>query len=206
MKKQIAKFSLGGIPWKVIIDNNSCGTNETAWVRWLGIQTIGLRDNYDTLLNYDVLERNLWDAIFYIIFSDHMEYRNISPKKSYAFSGLIKQSLQTLTCKPGEWDGTFEVGAVTYIVKVNNESGKTNNFFGRCNFNTRNIELTTENCFGLPHTDSFIGQTLTHEMLHAVAFELGLGETKLNTEKFINTAATFIYEVYKTLKIKFPDE
>ena len=206
MSKKIGTFKLGGVSWKIIIDNNTCETNESSWVRWLNKQTIGIRDTYSILLNYDVLERNIWDAIFFIIVNDHMEYRGFTPKQTFGITGLLYQALTTNTCRPGEWDGTFQLGGINYIVKVDNKSGADNQFFGRCNPNSKLIEITTQNYAGVESTDDFIYQTLIHEILHAINYELGFDEAKTNSEKFVNTTATFIYEVYKTLKINFPDE
>lgn len=204
----IAKFKLGGMEWDVVIDNKTCENNDTRWVVWYNRQTIGVRDFTAGInLNYETIERDLWAAIFNIIVIEHMEHKeDVYRDALYAMSGLFYQAISTLTSRPGEWDGSYKVGGVEYLVIVNNIIGSKESFFGRCNPNNKTIYLTTKNYGGIKHKDEFTLQTLIHEILHSINSELGKESSELDTEKFINTLSTFLYEVHSTIKIKFPDE
>lgn len=206
-KTIIGDFRLGGAEWKLVMDNEYCETNSCRWNEILPKQQLIVTDSYySSKLNYDVMERFIWDGICTIIAYDVMYLnKDRTTEVVIPFSGLFYQAISTLTSKPGEWDGSFQLGGVSYMVIVDNKRGAEDDFHGRCNPNSKIIYLTTANG-AYEYTDDFIYQTLFHEVIHAINAELGRDEHEMNAEPFVNTYSIFLYEVYKKLKIKFPDE
>lgn len=205
---KMGNFNIGGSEWTVNINNRLCEVNGVRWCKWLSKNELIITDSFGVgKVNYDVLEHTIWDGIITIVISNVMEFRELENKGIItAFSNFFHQAISTMTCKPGEWDGSFQLGAFSYIVKVDNEVGNNENFYGRCNPNLKVIQLVTDSNT-VTYSDDFIYQTLFHEIVHAVNHEIGKGgDSKMDSEKFVNTLSIFLYEVYKTLKIKFPDE
>lgn len=206
-KFNLGTFTLGGVPWKIEIDNETCSLHNSVYISNPTKQIIKLRDSFEggtNLLSYRNIMKNFWQAVLNEIIYVLMEYRKYAtPYITTPYSSFVFQVIESLSSKPEEWDGHFNVGGKSYKVIVDNR--RAEEWFGKCYGDEGTIMLTTER-EGEKYSDSFILQTLWHEILHAIAHELGLGDSKINSEKFVNTLSIFIVEILKTLKIKFPDE
>lgn len=204
---KIGTFTLGGIPWTIELDNETCIARDSTFCFNSALQIIKLRDTYGRdklVLPYKNVTKTLWEAILNEVICKTMEYRKLNVSEILVpYASLLFQVTETLTSKPGEWDGSFDIGGRTYNVVVDNR--ENDGWYGLCCNNEATIYLTTEGEDG-PYTDSFTLQTLWHEILHAIAFELGRGNHKINSEKFVNPLSIFVTEIVSTLKIKFPDE
>ena len=203
----IGTFTLGGSNWSIQIDNDFCDIKECIFCVNSSLQLIKIKDTFNTTkLPYDNVLRIIWDAILTEVVTKTMGHRGLNTTNLLSpYSSFLYQATKTLTSKPEEWDGSFEIGGKSYIVKVDNNRASNENWYGMCCYNEGIIYLATGD-EDVEYIEDFIYQTLWHEILHAIAYELGRSKEKINSEKFVNTLATFVYEIIKTLKINFPDE
>lgn len=204
---KIGTCNIGGATWSIEINNEYCKQNKVIFSFDTAKQVISLRDTYKggkNTLFYRNIMANFWNAILSELFNHTLEYRKLNYSKFITpYSSLINQITETLTSEPGQWDGSFNIGGKTYSVTT--YEGDDLDCYGYCNPNEYNIKLKVGDKEG-PYSDSFIHQTLWHEILHAIAFELGRYDHIINSEKFVNPLSIFISEIVGTLNIKFPDE
>ena len=203
MFTEIGSFTIGGVPWTIKI-NNGIDSN---WLTHLNCQEVFVKteDNYSKF-NYDSIEKNIYHAIINTLVTEYMYYSKYTVQELKPFSLLFKQAIDTLTCSENELDGSFILGNVEYSVIVDNTTARLDNFFGMCYYNNKMIKIASIDAKGEPMKIDFIFQTIFHEILHAINGELGITDKSINSEKCVNVLAIFLYEVYKTLKINFPDE
>ncbi len=203
MFNQIGSFTIGGVPFSIKV-NNGIDSN---WTTGISNQEVHVKteDNYSKF-NYDNIEKNIYHAIVCLLVQDYMYYTKYSVQELKPFSLLFKQAIDTLTSTESELDGSFTLGNVEYSVVVDNVTAKLEHFFGICYYNNKMIKIANIDYRGEPINTDFIFQTIFHEILHAINGELGYTGRSINSEKCVNILAILLYEVYKTLKINFPDE
>lgn len=200
---KIGSFKLSGMDWSIEIDNEFCSQSSMAFNS--SQQIIRIADNYDGVkLWHSNMERRIWDGIITGIIVENMQYRKLNQEDFLMpYTSFLFQALKSLTSVPGQWDGSFQVGGTEYAVITEDGKCSKEGCYGSCNAGAGVVYISTGDD---SYSDSFILQTLFHEIAHAVAFEMGLFDSKINSEKFVNTLSNFVYEVWSTIKIDFPDE
>lgn len=205
-KQKIGSFNIGGFPWSVELDNEDCEQERSRYLISHAHQTIKIRNDYGDgrpLLRENGIMNTLWEAIMNTLIIGVMENRKFDSDILKTYASFVQQITNTLTSTPKDWNGTFYLGGKQWKVVVDNNPSNT--WYGLCHGDIGVVYLTTEGKEG-PYSIPFIGQTLWHELLHSIAYELGKSKEKMNSEKFVNILSVFVYEVDSTLVIEIPDE
>lgn len=202
--KIIGTFNLGGAAWTVLLDSEV--EEQQRYQIDLSACTISLTNSFNgKLFTFQVIEKNLWEAILYMVVNNTMYYGEIFTRPIYiTFSSLFYQAISTLLLD--NWEGTFQVGGIEYYVTVDNERCHKEDRFGCCYAYQKKIVLTDESPTKQSLPEGFIYQTLYHEMFHSIAREMGMEDTELNSERFVNVLSYFVHEIRQSLVINFPEQ
>jgi hypothetical protein len=203
LTKVIGSFKLGGASWTVKLDTSIEEDNRYEYN--VSACCITLNSKYQgRVYSNQALEKNLWEAIFRSITCDTMYYTTeITKSIRVSYSTMFLQAIQTLILN--DWDGTFQLGFIEYYVSPDNDRCHKDNVFG-CHYPVeKKIILSTISPAKEILPDGFIWQTFYHELLHAIANELGNDNTELNSERFVNILSFFLHEVKSTLDFNIPE-
>lgn len=203
---KIGSFTLGNCPWTIEVDNEFCKERNIISAGNVGLQIIKVKDRQkDVIYSHENVNKNIWYEILDCIIRVHMERRKIKDKFIQPLSLLVHQVTCSLNIikEEGEYSGTFNVGGRTYNIITDNEFCNRKKVSGLFNPIKERIVLCTETLSG-EYKEEYILQTLWHEILHCIMYEIGYGEHReYNSEEFINILSIFLYEVHKTIEINY---
>lgn len=202
-------FNLGGMKHNVIIQ-------EVPGFRWKNYppkKEVHISPSYQgEQVRPEIMERNFWDAIFsYIHEKVMLRTKGILTQSKTAYSSLVTQFMSQIAERADyllksqvNFDNTYlQIGSGKVTIVIDNNYCEKERVYGRYDSNVETIHLQSEGVTGdaaILHHPEFMLQVLIHECLHAVANQLGLHETKWNTEHQINTLSFFLLEVLLSRK------
>lgn len=201
---KIGSFNIHGCEWIINLDNSI--SDEYCYDYDYHLKIITIVDEYNGVkLNHDSILLNLFRCVVSIICKLEMiiKYNTSNINFLYPFCNLMLNALNSYNVSENNWDGDVNIGGVSYnIIDDSNYClSKKEKAYGICNPNTKNIYLCTQNEKGLIYNSHHIENTLIHEIIHAVNYELGLYDEKVNSEKVVNPLSNYIYEYKRTLNI-----
>jgi len=202
MSKHLGHFVLGGIPWNIIVDNEYLEDNKKVYTYHTHSNLIRLRDNFSGVyLDKENLKRAAFEAITKEIILNVMFYKKLQEASFLKpYSGMVYQVYKQLDIlrESGfgkDKDCKITIGSRVYTVRIDNAECDKSNFYGMLCTEEALIILGDRNSDDDLYTVMSMEQTFWHEVCHAIAYELGMYYDKINSEKFVNTFATFISEV-----------
>lgn len=196
-------FTLGGINHKVLLE-------DVPGYRWKnsaieGIIRLSPKYNGEDL-QPATLRKNMWEAIFSLIHEHVMQRtkKGVFTEYRRAYANLVSQAMEQLIT----WlnsnlnNNILFIGGSTIRVSENNKYCESRECYGEYDINVDAIRYQTQTTIEgnvVVYSRAFIMQVIIHEVLHAISHQLGLNETKWNTEHQINTLAHFLCEVLYSL-------
>lgn len=206
----VSLFNLGGMVFEVYHE-------AVPGYRWKSYITEGkvyiAPDNEGVLVSQENRRKALWEAIF-VLANEKIMLRTKSVFEDYfvPYQNMIAQVmpqlqeywLHGLLNLEAKYRKDLIIGASTIRVEINNEICSQKKVYGRYDPNKHLIQLqsigTYENGGQQFYHKYFIFVTLIHEVLHAIADQLGLQNTKWDTEHQINTLSYFLGEAVTTMR------
>ena len=203
-------FTLGGMEHQVLL-------KEVPGYRWRNfppIKELHLAPLYEGKpIREDIIEKHFWESVTCLIVDRVMlRCKNPFADNRVAYGHLVAQVMIQLTKFKDRLYCFFsrecdkygiQVGGSDIGIIIDNEECSRRKIYGEYDANNERILLQTEGVSEevfMKHHPDFILRVLIHELLHAVTTQLGLEQTKWNTEHNINTMAFFFTEVYLSLK------
>lgn len=206
MNSQGYTFKVGGAEWTI----DYAGEMGSRWQVTSHTNNIALASRLlDKELRSDVLTRNMWNAIVYVLIDKVMQKHTGKWAKymmpvSHGIGGVMAQMVSNPLLPEVDQPQWWNVLGMMYEVRVENIICQEDRIYGRCNSNHYTIILQNKEA-GVVFHPQFVRQTLIHELLHAVHYELGLQSTKWDSEEHVNTLSILLSEVYNTLQVKTTD-
>lgn len=192
MSTQIGSFSLGGIQWKIIEDNNRCAKENSCEIDHTLFE-IYIRESKRF---YQNIESILWVSITNeLLWAINIE---VSDSILNSIGSLINQARYSLIVS-GDFEGSVNLGGSHWTITTTERSRE---FYGYCEPETKTIVLQ----LGERYDKKFIERVLWHELIHAIFVELGLGDSEYNVEKVVVPFGVLLYEAISTFKMNYPDE
>lgn len=197
-------FKLGGADWDVDI----AGDMGARWNLSVATNSITLAAIMTGKpLREDVMKKHLWNAVYDAIHNKVM-YRKGKIWDRYFFAVMngvanIMNNLP-LIMPTSDSPRFVEIIGQAYEIRVENLICQQDKIYGRCNPNNFNIIIQDEEK-GIKYHPQFVRQTMIHECLHALNYELGLQGTKWDEEDQVNTLSYILSEVWHTLNPKTTD-
>lgn len=202
MSTHLGTFILGGCPWNITVDNEYLEKEGKVYTYHTYSGLIRLRDNFNGVyLKVENLERAAFEAITREIILNVMFYKKLQEASFLKpYSAMIYQVYKQLhILREANYgrdkDCEITIGGRVYTVRVDNDECEKSNFYGMLCTEEALIILGDRISDDELYSNRSIEQTFWHEVCHAISYELGMYYDKINSEKFVNTFATFINEV-----------
>lgn len=197
-------FKLGGADWQIDLQ----GDIGSRWAVNVPVNSITLASMMvGKPLREDVMKKHMWNAIYDVIHNKVM-YRKgkIWERFFFAQMNAVANVMVNLPyVMPTSKSPYFmQILGQLYEIRVENLICQEDKIYGRCNPNNFIIIIQDQERDIVYHPQ-FVRQTLIHECLHAINYELGLQGTKWDEEDQVNTLSYILSEVWHTLNPKTTD-
>lgn len=195
------QFTIGGAAWEAQIVRGDLGKRYELIVEQNLIQVSSHYRKRKLREHIPVLR--IWDGIYAAI---HHKVMMKSGGIWSKFENAYTHAVATTFSRVGDGlpleghDIEVEILGNTYLVTVDNEVCDREEIYGKCDANSQTITLQLESDERGRYHPQFVRQTLFHEIIHAINYELGLAKTPWDTESQVNSLAYLLAEAWHTFR------
>lgn len=199
-------FNLGGAEWTI----DMAGDIAARWNFHVGSSSITLATKMlGEELREDIIKKHMWNAIYDIIHNKIMFRKGKKWDRHVLgmMNGVASMMVNLPYVMPTEKSSRYmTILGTNYEVRVENIICQQDKIYGRCNPNNFVIIIQDQER-DIKYHPQFVRQTLIHECIHAVNYEMGLQHTVWDEEDQVNPLSYHLAEVWHTLQpIKTTDD